>query len=155
MADLYAALGVAPTADMDAIRTAYRALARRHHPDAGGSTPKMAALNNAYGVLSDKAARRQYDACRFVPVFSYEPPAASANTATGWSSSRDVLDFGRYEGWSIVQISSHDPDYLEWLARAPIGRAYRDRIASALEGQRSPRVAVASRPPRRRGFWRR
>lgn len=153
MADLYAALGVAPTADADAIRAAYRALARQHHPDAGGTTEMMAALNNAYAILSDKTARRRYDASRPVSVTPCDPPAPPRTSSV--PSSRDVLDFGRYEGWSIRDLASHDPDYLEWLLRTPIGRAYRDQIASALEARRTAPVAVAARPRPRRGLLRR
>lgn len=33
-----------------------------------------------------------------------------------------MLDFGRYEGWSLGELVVHDPEYLEWLERMPIGR---------------------------------
>lgn len=41
-------LGVEPEADQVAIRNAYRALARRHHPDAGGHPAEFKRLRNAY-----------------------------------------------------------------------------------------------------------
>ena len=52
------------TATPDEIRSAYRAAARRHHPDAAGagSAEAMAALNEAYHVLSDPGRRALYDA---------------------------------------------------------------------------------------------
>ena len=52
------------TATTDEIRRAYRALARRHHPDAAGasSAAEMAAVNEAWRVLSDPARRAVYDA---------------------------------------------------------------------------------------------
>jgi curved DNA-binding protein CbpA len=43
-----------------------------------------------------------------------------------------VLDFGRYKGWSIGQVATHDPDFLEWLQRSPSGRQYRAEIATYL-----------------------
>jgi curved DNA-binding protein CbpA len=43
-----------------------------------------------------------------------------------------VLEFGRYKGWSIGQVATHDPDFLEWLQRSPSGRQYRAEIASYL-----------------------
>ena len=43
-----------------------------------------------------------------------------------------VLEFGRYKGWSIGQIATHDPDFLEWLQRSPSGRQYRAEIATYL-----------------------
>ncbi len=43
-----------------------------------------------------------------------------------------VLEFGRYKGWSIGQVATHDPDFLEWLLRSPSGRQYRAEIATYL-----------------------
>lgn len=67
MKDYYATLGVTPQAEDIVIKAAYRALAQRYHPDRfGGSANeanrKMAEINEAYGVLSDPAKRRAYDA---------------------------------------------------------------------------------------------
>jgi hypothetical protein len=55
---------VPATATQEEIRQAYRAAARRHHPDAAGpgSAQAMAALNEAYYVLSDPGRRALYDA---------------------------------------------------------------------------------------------
>lgn len=41
-------LGVPQNADADTIQTAYRALAKEHHPDRGGSDAAMARINAAY-----------------------------------------------------------------------------------------------------------
>jgi hypothetical protein len=66
----YDVLGVAPDASPAAIRRAYVALARRYHPDfhtnatAGvraANEKAMQAVNEAWTVLSDPAARRRYD----------------------------------------------------------------------------------------------
>lgn len=64
----YRRLGVAPDATAEQIRAAYREAARRHHPDAraargsAGSDDEMAAVNEAWRVLSDPVARARYDA---------------------------------------------------------------------------------------------
>jgi molecular chaperone DnaJ len=61
----YATLGVAPDASAAEIRDAYRALARRHHPDRGPvDAGAMAAINEAYRVLGEPARRAVYDASR-------------------------------------------------------------------------------------------
>jgi hypothetical protein len=61
----YDTLGVRPDATAAEIREAYRRLARRHHPDRGAADPQaMAAINEAYRVLSDPARRAMYDAAR-------------------------------------------------------------------------------------------
>ena len=66
---LYEVLGVGPTASAAEIRTAYRELATRYHPDrhqgsplADLATEKLAEINAAYEVLSDPARRATYDA---------------------------------------------------------------------------------------------
>ncbi len=55
------------------------------------------------------------------------------------------LDFGRYQGWTIEQVARQDPDFLEWLARMPIGRPYRSEIASVLAAVRQASGAPAGR----------
>lgn len=61
--DHYAVLGVAPTADPEVIRAAYRVLAQRHHPDRNASTDgsAMVRLNQAYAVLSCPKRRAEFD----------------------------------------------------------------------------------------------
>jgi molecular chaperone DnaJ len=61
-ANLYAVLGVNPAASAADIKAAYRALVKRHHPDAGGDDKTILALNAAWEVLGDRERRRQYDA---------------------------------------------------------------------------------------------
>jgi DnaJ-domain-containing protein 1 len=51
-------LGIQPDAGEPAIRNAYRALARAHHPDAGGDVADFRRLQDAYRrALADAAAR--------------------------------------------------------------------------------------------------
>jgi curved DNA-binding protein CbpA len=61
--DYYVLLGVPRTADADTIRSAFRALVRRYHPDAGegSSTQKFRQIVEAYETLADPIRRRQYD----------------------------------------------------------------------------------------------
>jgi molecular chaperone DnaJ len=63
-ADPYAVLGVSPGATAAEIKAAYRALVKRHHPDAGGDDHRIVALNAAWEVLGDGERRRRYDAER-------------------------------------------------------------------------------------------
>jgi curved DNA-binding protein CbpA len=61
----YDLLGVSPGARHDSVRSAYRRLAQRYHPDKMPGNPRaqqvMAALNEAYTVLSDPHQRAEYD----------------------------------------------------------------------------------------------
>jgi hypothetical protein len=61
----YETLGVRSDASATEIRDAYRALARRHHPDRGPTDAgAMAAINEAYRVLGEPSRRAVYDAAR-------------------------------------------------------------------------------------------
>jgi len=60
-ANYYDILGVKKDASTDEIKKAFRRLARKHHPDAGGDEEKFKEINEAYEVLSDKEKRDQYD----------------------------------------------------------------------------------------------
>ena len=60
-ASLYEILGVEKGVDGDAIRSAYRKAALKHHPDKGGDPEKFKEITRAYEVLSDDGRRRIYD----------------------------------------------------------------------------------------------
>ena len=63
--DYYEVLGVAKTADEQAIKSAYRKLALKHHPDRNpgdkGAEEQFKAAAEAYGVLADADKRHVYD----------------------------------------------------------------------------------------------
>jgi molecular chaperone DnaJ len=62
--DLYDVLGVSRDATQEDIRSAYRRLAREHHPDVNRDPEaerRFKEINLAYQTLSDPARRRQYD----------------------------------------------------------------------------------------------
>ena len=65
MRDPYEVLGVQRGASAAAIKSAYRKLAKKHHPDANKNDPKSQArfseLNSANEILGDEAKRKQFD----------------------------------------------------------------------------------------------
>lgn len=138
--DAYAVLQVDPAADHVVIQAAYRALARRYHPDGDAPDPaRMAEVNCAYQLLRDPESRRHHDAARAgarsQPVPIQPAPAPRVDP---WVSRRadavehGVLDFGRYMGWRVADLARHDPDYLRWLSRHSSGIRFREAIARVL-----------------------
>src|SRR5580704_11446899 len=65
MRDPYEVLGVRRDASAAAIKSAYRKLAKKHHPDANKNDPKSAArfseLNSANEIIGDEDKRKQFD----------------------------------------------------------------------------------------------
>ena len=61
MKDYFKILGVEPTASEDDIRSAYKKLAMKHHPDRGGDQSVFQDVQEAYSTLSDPNKRAQWD----------------------------------------------------------------------------------------------
>lgn len=152
MNDPYEILQVHRKAEPEVIRAAYRALAQKYHPDFGGEPSRMVAITEAWATLGNAERRAAYDAqvarthTRRATDRKSAPPAPAGTTdrrgqhpATG-----SVIDFGRYAGWTVGTLVNHDPEYLEWLARTPIGRRLTAEIDAALA--RRAAQAAALRP---------
>src|SRR3954465_13510175 len=65
MRDPYEVLGVPRGASAAAIKSAYRKLAKKHHPDSNSNDPKAAArfseINSANEIVGDEDKRKQFD----------------------------------------------------------------------------------------------
>ena len=64
MKNFYDTLGVAETASEKEIKNAFKALAKKHHPDQGGDENKFKEINEAYDTLKTAEKRQEYDAMR-------------------------------------------------------------------------------------------
>jgi molecular chaperone DnaJ len=79
--DYYEVLGIPKNASADEVKKAFRRLARKHHPDAGGDEERFKEINEAYDVLSDKEKREQYD--QFGHYFGGGTPPPGGAGASG------------------------------------------------------------------------
>ena len=66
--DYYAILGASEDASPREIERLYKRLAHTRHPDRGGAEEDMKTLNEAYQVLHNESARRDYDSQRRQPA---------------------------------------------------------------------------------------
>ena len=59
--NFYDVLGVSRNASEKEIKSAFRKLAQKYHPDAGGDEQKFKEISEAYETLSDEKKRKEYD----------------------------------------------------------------------------------------------
>ena len=94
--DYYEVLGVDKNADEAALKKAYRALAKKYHPDMNPgdkeAEKKFKEASEAYAVLSDPEKRRQYD------QFGHAAFDGGAGGASGFGG------FGGFDGADFSDI---------------------------------------------------
>lgn len=96
--DLYEVLGISRGASQDEIKSAYRRLARQHHPDVNPNDPeaeeKFKEIGHAYNILSDPDKRARYDQYGTVDEMPQDPFFSGAASVT------DIFDmfFGGMSG---------------------------------------------------------
>lgn len=147
--------------------------ARREAPDgagpaasaAGPTSPSAAPAAGSAGVAPDRprepeTVSRDWTSGRSSVGGGYDASMRQAD-GTGAAGpppgrpSGSVLNFGRYDTWSLGEIARTDIEYIEWLDRTPIGRPYRDEIDGILRRAGRRRSAEAESSDRRGLFRRR
>jgi curved DNA-binding protein CbpA len=162
--DAYRILQVDPRAEDFILEAAFRAMARRFHPD--GETPdavRMAEINRAYELVRTSERRKRYDRLHHRrpvgPGEAGESPSLAAQALAGrvppindpdGPTAADnpmymTVDFGRYQGWTLKDLLRYDPDYLRWLYRHSSGVRYRYQIARMLPDVLGEEALVAKR----------
>jgi DnaJ-class molecular chaperone len=122
MEDPYQILGVQRDTDENAIRAAYRKLAKRYHPDLNPGKPEAAerfkAIASAYELLSDPVKRGRYDRGEIDAAGNEKPPEQPFY--------HDMDPGGRYAGGP--NLSPEDLESLLGAAFAEqLGRRSRSR----------------------------
>lgn len=130
-------LGLAGPVDADAIKRAYRALARRHHPDRGGDPRTFQQVQQAYDLLRQQPAAAREHAARAAT-------SPTASVADRWWESPTR--------WHDAPV---DTAVVDWDVGVPPNGPYalsRDRLAVLLirDGDPVAPLVAHSRSP---GSW--
>ncbi|KAF8721564.1 hypothetical protein HU200_023073 [Digitaria exilis] len=142
----YALLGIRKNASATDIRTAYRKLAMRWHPDRWASNPGAAGeanrrfqrIQEAYSVLSDKGKKAMYDAGLFDPLDDDD---------------QDFSDFMQEMLVMMDNVKNEKPDTLEDLQKMLQDIVNGDEgsrgVGGRVDGARRARVAPYPQQQRR------
>ena len=106
----YDILGVSKSASDKEIKSAFRKLAQKYHPDAGGDEAKFKEISEAYETLSDEKKRKEYDQ---MLMFGGMPGAGGAYGggygagagASGWG---DIFDSKGGDLSLTVDVTAED-----------------------------------------------
>ena len=160
--DYYQALGVPKDASQADIKKAFRALAKKHHPDSNENDPKSEArfkeVSEAYDVLSDEARRKEYDEARslFGSGGFRMPGGFGGRPGQGGATTFDLNDLlrGGRRWWRRVRrrIRRHLQPGGRGAPRAPWRRRREHGHPVLRRGARRPHAPAAShdrRPLRR------
>ena len=114
--DHYSLFGVDRSAPFETIKKAYRDLAKRHHPDAGGEVQRMSRLNQAWATLKDTKLRETYD-------LSLPRRRGVNGTPATPPPPRQTANQGRYTGPSTFSTRPSATSNQRWR---PVGVPFED-----------------------------
>ncbi len=97
----YEVLGVDKKASTDEIKKAFKKLARKHHPDAGGDEAVFKEISEAYEVLSDKEKRTEYDNMLKYGAFTGAGGAAASGMPFNWGGGQ-----GGGGRWTVTDMGA-------------------------------------------------
>ena len=131
-----------PTATSPAATTRTSGATGRRWPRSTRRGASSGGTNRARRTTPPDGLRRQPAGHGSTPPPAPTGPISAAAARRGVDPRGRTLAFGRYADWTISELAAHDPDYLEWLARAPAGLTFRKEIYTEL----ARRPAAVLRP---------
>lgn len=140
--DFYEVLGIARDAAPEAIKKAYRAMARKFHPDVNpgdkSAEAKFKEVQEAYDVLSDQEKRARYDRyghAAFEGMAASGPRAGSSEWASRYAEpgfeNIDISDLlGSFGGATHGDEAGGPSIFEDLMGRVRGGRTGRPRTAA-------------------------
>lgn len=158
--DHYATLRVSPDSGIGDIRSAYRDLMRRYHPDVNGSDSAGArakAINEAYACLRDPSRRARYDRDRAATTAPPPPRRGPApSPVSAWTMAEPVWTGADRGGWRRPRMGRPTWWQALGLGGATIVTAITFSATSATPPYTAPGavtyVRVVERDPTRPGY---
>lgn len=135
--DYYEILGVSKTASEADLKSAYRKLARKHHPDvdkSAGAAEKFKEISEAYQVLSDSQKRSAYDQfghAAFAPGGS--GPFGGGSKTYSWSTGDFSARGGPAPGWDFGGFEDPFELFEQIFGMGGFSSAFRRRPTYQLE----------------------
>ena len=138
MRDPYAVLGVDRRADQGAVKSAFRKLAKKYHPDQNRDNPqaqaRFAEVNQAYEIVGDKEKRAKFDRGE-IDAEGKEKFSFGNGFGGGFGGSEGASPFGgRSGGFRFNQRGGSTEDILSEL------------FGGAFGGERGPRPGMNGGP---------
>lgn len=127
----YRTLGVSPGATDDEIKTAYRRLAKRYHPDANpgdeAAAQKMAQINAAYDEIINYRQGKGQD-----PFAGFSGTAGASERSSEYTAARNFIAYRRFtEAMNVLsRVENRDAEWYFLAGYAQMGLGNR---AQALE----------------------
>lgn len=121
--DLYETLGVKPDAHISAIKSAYRKLAAKHHPDRGGDEEIFKTISQAWETLKDEDKRAHYDRTGEAPGRQSDGTAEAAQV---------IAKF--FDNWENSVGFQHGLDNFEAHINVDVVGFIKSQAKEALEG---------------------
>ena len=142
MRDPYEVLGVPRGAGAAAIKSAYRKLAKKHHPDSNKNDPKAAErfseINSANEIIGDEDKRKQFDRGE-IDAEGKPPAPTESDLVFARTAASDVLTKGDKDSsqpWENPETGARGSvTPLSQAYSAEDGRTCRDFLASYVNGR--------------------